>query len=154
MQGRDIISETEAALRRLMPVGLSEGSRKELEAEFEELAGGGAIGFGLAAKWVAGVGFAAIVLLGLFLGVVKTQMPVDGLVGLDGAAPDVVFLEESDRVEDVSDEGLYVDAGGSAVRKLRVRLVEETRMRDEETGIVVDLTEPREETYLVPISTF
>ena len=64
------------------------------------------------------------------------------------------MLRQADRVEEVSDDGLYVDAGGSAVRRLRVRVVEESRMRDEETGIVVNLTAPREETYLLPISTF
>ncbi|MGJ8644998.1 MAG: hypothetical protein ACSHX9_16465 [Luteolibacter sp.] len=154
MQERDIIRETEEALQRLIPVGLSEGLHEELEASFDELADESTIDFRAAVKWAAGIGVAAAVVLGLFLGFTKDQMSGDRLAALSEAEPDVVFLEESDRVEDVSDEGLYVDAGGSAVRKLRVRVVEETRMRDEETGIVVDLSAPREETYLVPISTF
>lgn len=154
MQERDIIRETEEALQRLIPVGLSEGLHEELEASFDELAGKDAFDFRLAAKWIAGIGVAAAVALGLFLGFSNGQLSGERLAGLDESVPDVIFLEESDRVEDVSDEGLYVDAGGSAVRKLRVRVVEETRMRDEETGIVVDLSAPREETYLVPISTF
>lgn len=66
----------------------------------------------------------------------------------------MVFLTGSDRVEDAEDEGLFVDTGGSAVRKIRFRVVEETQVRDEETGIIVMLTEPREEQYMVPVSTF
>ncbi len=68
--------------------------------------------------------------------------------------PELIYLSESDRVEAMSDEGLFVDSGGSAVRKLRVRVIEESQIRDEETGIVVMLTEPREEMYMVPVSTF
>lgn len=154
MQERDVIRETEEALQRLIPVGLSEGLQEELDASFDELAGESKMDFRAAAKWIVGIGAAAAVVMGLFLAFTNTETSGDRLVGLDEVEADVIFLEELDRVEDVSDEGLYVDAGGSAVRKLRVRLVEETRMRDEETGIVVDLSAPREETYLVPISTF
>ena len=62
--------------------------------------------------------------------------------------PEMVFLSDVDRWR-ISDEGLYVDSGGSAVRKVRVRVVEESQIRDEETGIIVMLTEPREEMYMV-----
>jgi len=54
----------------------------------------------------------------------------------------------------MSDEGLYIDTGGSAVRKVRIRVIEESQIRDEETGFVVMLTEPREEMYMVPVSNF
>lgn len=154
MQERDVIRDTEEALQRLMPVGLSAGLQEGLEECFDELAGESKMDFYAVAKRIAAIGAVAVLVAGLVLGMIKIQTPGDRLAGLDEAEPDVVFLEELDRVEDVSDEGLYVDAGGSAVRKLRVRVVEEIRIRDEETGIVVDLSAPREETYLVPISTF
>lgn len=154
MQERDVIRDTEEALQRLMPVGLSAGLQEGLEECFDELAGESKMDFYAVAKRIAAIGAVAVLVAGLVLGMIKIQTPGDRLAGLDEAEPDVVFLEELDRVEDVSDEGLYVDAGGSAVRKLRVRVVEESRIRDEETGIVVDLSAPREETYLVPISTF
>ncbi|MEP2774350.1 MAG: hypothetical protein ABJQ29_16030 [Luteolibacter sp.] len=147
----------EEALQRLMPVALSEGVQAELETSFDELGGGGSAGvlnFRMAAKWLGGLGLAAAVALSVFVALPKQGGGADETVGLDDVEPEVVFLEEADRVEQVSDEGLYVDAGGSAVRKLRVRVVEESRMRDEETGIVVDLSSPREETYLVPVSAF
>jgi hypothetical protein len=54
----------------------------------------------------------------------------------------------------MSDEGLFVDSGGSAMRRLKVQVVEESKVRDNESGIVVTLCEPREEMYLVPVSTF
>ena len=66
----------------------------------------------------------------------------------------MVVLAETDRVEEMSDAGLFVHAGGSAIRKLRVRVVEESRVRDRETGIELTVTAPRQETYLVPVSTF
>lgn len=154
MQERDVIRDTEEALQRLMPVGLSAGLQEGLEECFDELAGESKMDFYAVAKRIAAIGAVAVLVAGLVLGMIIIQTPGDRLAGLDEAEPDVVFLEELDRVEDVSDEGLYVDAGGSAVRKLRVRVVEESRIRDEETGIVVDLSAPREETYLVPISTF
>lgn len=153
MREGDVCGEVEEVLLRLMPVGLSRGVCEELEASFDELGGAEVVGdgrFRVGVKWLAGVGVAAGVMFGVFLGMKKDG----GGGGARGGEGGVSFLEEADRVEEVSDDGLYVDAGGSAVRRLRVRVVEESRMRDEETGIVVNLTAPREETYLLPISTF
>ncbi|MDP4626279.1 MAG: hypothetical protein NWT08_14235 [Akkermansiaceae bacterium] len=157
MQKRDVHSEMEAALQRLMPVGLSQGVHEELEERIDELASENSkniFNFYTAVKWMTGLGMAAAVTFGVFLGFTKDGVSIDRSAGVVDGESDVVFLEEADRVEQVSDEGLYVDAGGSAVRKLRVRVVEESRMRDKQTGIVVNLSAPREETYLVPISTF
>ena len=154
MQEHDMILETEKALQRLIPVGLSEGVQEELDAQFDELAGGQLIHFRAAVRWVAGIGMAAAIAMGLFVGFSKVGVSGNELAGLDGTKMDAVFLEEGDRLEQVSDDGLYVDAGGSAVRKLRMRMVEESRIRDGETGIIVDVSVPRDETYLLPINTF
>lgn len=158
MQKRDVYEEVEEALQRLMPVGLSSGVQENLEASLEDLAGESGMGildFRAVGKWIAGLGIAAAVVLGIFSIFQRVAVPMDrdsAWIGMPER--EMVFLGEADRVELVRDEGLYVDVGGSAVRKLRVRMVEESRMRDEETGFVVSLSSPREETYLVPISTF
>lgn len=154
MHKLDPFSEIEDALRRLMPVGLSGGVESEIASHIDELcgdadfAGSSVVRF---PKWIAASGVASAVVLGFAI------YPRAGKAGVGLAAdagPGVVLLNEADRVERVSDEGLFVDSGGSAVRKLRVRVVGESRMRDEETGIVVTLSEPRVEMYLVPVSTF
>jgi hypothetical protein len=40
------------------------------------------------------------------------------------------------------------------MRAMRLSVVEENNLLDEETGIVMQITEPREEFLLVPVSTF
>ncbi|MFK7851597.1 MAG: hypothetical protein AB8D78_11530 [Akkermansiaceae bacterium] len=65
-----------------------------------------------------------------------------------------VFLEKEDRIEEVHDEGLFINSDGTPVRRIRVRMIGEQSLRDEATGIVMELTEPREETYLVPVTKF
>lgn len=160
MQKPDTCNDIENALMRLMPVALSEAAQSEIDSQIDRLCGDADLpatniaGF---PRWIAASGIAAALVLGFSI------YPRAGKAGAEIArsqplasvgSPGVVVLNEAERVEHVSDDGLFVDSGGSAVRKVRVRLVGESRMRDEETGIVVTLREPREETYLVPVSTF
>jgi hypothetical protein len=151
-------SEIENALQRLMPVGLSEGALSEMELMLDDLDDGSELVVSRFPRYVRSVtagGIAAAAALAVFLSFhqvesreIITNAPVEE------SAPELEYLAETDRVEGFSDEGLYVDTGGSAMRKMRVRLVEESQIRDVETGIVVVLTEPREEMYMVPVSTF
>jgi hypothetical protein len=46
------------------------------------------------------------------------------------------------------------DPDGAAMQAVRVRVVEANTLRDEETGIVVQVSEPREEMVLTPVSVF
>ena len=150
----------EKALRRLMPAALSETAQAGMEAQLDELSGSvevlsgdaGVIrhGFPRRAKWLGGI--AAAVTIGVFAFPFGNQesAPLVGIAEDDG----MVVITELDRVENVLDEGLFVDAGGSAVRKMSVRVVGESRILDEETGIEVTLTEPRREMVLLPVSTF
>ena len=155
MRKPEPFSEIEEALKRLMPVGLSEGARTEVESQLDELCGDAELVNPVVAKfpkWRALGGIAAALLLGLVIfhgGNDGSQAPVAA-----AAESDFVLLNGADRVEGMSDEGLFVDSGGSAMRKLKVRVVEESKVRDKESGIVVTLSEPREEMYLVPVSTF
>jgi hypothetical protein len=156
----DPCAEIEDVLMRLMPVALSEGVQSEIDSEIDGLCGDmdlpspNTVNF---PRWIAASGIAAALVLGFAFypragktgGGISSRQPLAAV-----GSPGVVVLDEAERVERVSDDGLFVDSGGSAVRKVRVHLVGESRMRDEETGIVVTLREPREETYLVPVSTF
>lgn len=155
-------SEIEDALMRLMPVGLGEGVQSEIESQLNELCGDADFAEADAPmvrfpRWIAASGIAAALLIGFALYPWVEKSGGDAVSGGSALAnddPSVVTLNEAERVEQVSDEGLFVDSGGSAVRKVRVRVVGESKLLDEESGIVVTLSEPREEMYLVPVSTF
>ena len=155
MRKPEPFSEIEEALKRLMPVGLSEGIRREVESKLDELCGDAKLVNPVVAKfpkWMAASGIAAALLLGLVIfhgGDDALQAPVAA-----AKESDFLLLNGEDRVEGMSDEGLFVDSGGSAMRRLKVQVVEESKVRDNESGIVVTLSEPREEMYLVPVSTF
>ncbi|MFD2256223.1 hypothetical protein ACFSSA_06030 [Luteolibacter algae] len=154
-------TEIEKALRNLMPVALSESISSETEEMLDQL--GSDILVPIPRKralsaWMVPAGIAALVafLLTFFLSQSRQleRATVGDALSSENIGPLVSFLTESDRVENFSDDGLIVDDSGSAVHKVRVRVVEESKVRDEETGIIVQLTEPREEMYLVPVSTF
>jgi hypothetical protein len=59
-----------------------------------------------------------------------------------------------DRVEAMSDEGWVADPDGAAMQAVRVRVVEANTLRDEATGIVVQVSDPREEMILTPVTVF
>jgi len=145
--------DLEKALLRLMPAALSDAAQAEMEGRLDELSDGGEVirhDFSRWAKWLGGI--AAAVAIGVFAFPFGSREAAP----LAGVAEDagMVVLTELDRVENVLDEGLFVDAGGSALRKMSVRVVGESRILDEETGIEVTLTEPRREMYLLPVSNF
>jgi len=160
MREADRYDAMEKALLRLMPAALSETAQAGMEAQLDELSGSAEVlsssaellrhDFSRRAKWLGGI--AAAVTIGVFAFPFGSQesAPLVGVAEDDG----MVVIAELDRVENVLDEGLFVDAGGSAVRKMSVRVVGESRILDEETGIEVTLTEPRREMVLLPVSTF
>jgi hypothetical protein len=158
MQAPDPI---ETALARLMPPALSQNFQMELETMIDDLAGpetqtSHEISHG---RWLMrclmGGGIAAAVgaMFALFPGsesierrpLAKQPKP---------ATPAFVLMSESDRIESVSDEGWQESADGSAMRALRLKAVEENSVRDEESGMEVQISEPREEVILVPVSEF
>lgn len=153
MREADPCEEMEKALLRLMPAALSDTALAEMEAQLDELSGDCELSrhdFSHRMKWVGGIAAAAAIGVFAFPFGNREPAPLVGMAEDDG----MVVLTELDRVVNVRDEGLFVDAGGSAVRKMTVRVVGESRILDEETGIEVTLTEPRKEMYLLPVSTF
>lgn len=152
MRETDPYHEMEKALMRLMPVALSDSAQAALEAQIDELAGGEVVrhDFSRMVKWLGGI--AAAVAVGFF----ALSFGIRETAALAETAPDdgILVLTESERMENVRDEGLFVDAGGSAVRKTCYDMIGESRIRDRETGIEVTVTAQRKEWYSVPVSTF
>jgi hypothetical protein len=156
MQAPDPI---ETILARLMPPALSQGSQVEIDAMIDGLAGPEAeniveISSG---RWlvraVIGGGIAAAIgaMVAIFPMISATR--VAAVLPMP-AASGLVLISESDRIESMTDEGWQENPEGSAMRAVRLNAVEENNVRDEETGMVVIISEAREEILLMPISAF
>ena len=70
------------------------------------------------------------------------------------APPGFVLVGESDRIESMTDEGWLEDSDGTAMRPCASVWWRKTVILDEETGIVMQVSEPREEFLLMPVSAF
>ncbi len=159
MQAPDPI---ETILARLMPSALSDDCQFELDEMIDELAGPVAenvvpISSG---KWIArsviGGGIAASIgaLIAIFPMLNDSQSQQVAAVSPEKSSSGFVLVSESDRIESMTDEGWQEDSNGSAMHALRLNAVEENNVRDEESGMVVKISEPREEILLMPISAF
>lgn len=159
MQAPDPI---ESILARLMPPALSQDCQEDIEAMIGELAGPEPenvieISSG---RWLTrcliGGGMAAAIgaMIAIFPGGADSAGPGIAANSFRAAASGFVLVSESDRIESMTDEGWQEDADGSAMRALRLRAVEENSVLDEESGMVVKISEPREEILLMPISAF
>lgn len=156
MQAPDPI---ETILARLMPTALSQDGQLEIEAMIDELAGPESENVVpiSAGKWLVrslvGGGIAAAV-----AGLLALAPMIDGFSPPQVAATSkspagFVLVSESDRIESMTDEG-WQEEDGSAMHAVRLTAVEENNVRDEESGMVVRISEPREEILYTPISAF
>ncbi len=171
MQKPDSIEDI---LARLMPPALSVEGQKSIEAVIDELAGEtgdsleavssapskASVTLEMPSPWfrraLAG-GIAAAVAGLAALAIPMVQRPDQAQVAaitIQESPPEFVLVSESDRIESSTDEGWVEDSDGTAMRALRLNVVEENSIRDEETGIVMQVSEPREEILLMPISAF
>ena len=153
----------ESILARLMPPALSEAGQREIETMLEALAGTPAPAThartGKAARirrWITGGIAAAGVAAALIVPMAKPPAATSWAVPIPAAATlaGLVLVGESDRVESMTDEGWQENADGSTMHALRLNVVEENSLLDEETGIVMQVSQPREEILLLPVSTF
>ncbi|MEO5914260.1 MAG: hypothetical protein ABIS50_08510 [Luteolibacter sp.] len=152
----------EAILARLMPPALSQDCQYELEAMIDDLTGPEPANVveisqvNWTARWLIGGGIAAA------FGALCAVFPIhentsasQTAVALPKESPSgLVLVSQSDRVESMTDEGWKEDADGLALHAVRLNVVGENKMRDRETGMVVQISEPREEVLLMPISSF
>ena len=155
----DPIDAVEAALARLMPPALSQDCQSGIEAMFDELAGPEVeeileLPARRSHRWMMASGIAAAVAGLLAISPSVKTTPSQTTVAALVAAPGLVLVGESDRVESVTDEGWQDDADGVAMHAVRLSAVAENSLRDEETGIIMRVSEPREEILLTPISAF
>jgi hypothetical protein len=157
MQAPDPI---ETVLARLMPPALSQDCQDGLESMIDELSGLDAepriSAIRRAGRWVLGGGIAAAIgaLFAIFPDPGEQPAPRSAAVPTVDPPSGLVLLSASDRVESITDEGWLEDASGAAMRAVRLNVVEENQVCDEETGMKVRISEPREEVLLVPISEF
>jgi hypothetical protein len=145
----------ENILTRLMPPALSPAGQSEIDAMIDDLAGELKSGGG-PRRWplVAG-GIAATLAAGFMIAqsVHRNFPQLADAVTID-EIPGFTVVSESGRVEDMVDVGWTESPDGGAMRTLRLRVVEESRLLDLETGIVMNISQPREEFLLMPVSTF
>jgi len=160
MQAPDPILEMEAVMARLMPPALSQDCQYELEAMIDDLAGPENVARISPVNWtvrsIIGGGIAAA--LGALCAVFPINESVPAGQSIASVPEDfssgLVLVSESDRVESMTDEGWSEDLYGSAMHAVRLNVVEESQMRDEESGMLVKISQPREEVLLMPISSF
>lgn len=157
MQAPDPI---ETILARLMPPALSDDCQADIEEMVSNLAGPESenvveISSG---KWLVrsliGGGIAAAIGAMCAIYPLKQRSAEDQVVQVANSAPNggFVLVSESDRIESVTDEGWRKDSEGSAMHAVRLKTVQENRVRDESSGMVVQISEPREEVLMMPAS--
>lgn len=158
MQAPDPI---ETVMARLMPPAMSQESQMDLEALIDDLAGPDMSREISAARWTGrlllGGGIAAA--LGALMAIFPIQKQAEPPLARNSPPAEafssgLVLVSESDRVESMSDEGWREDASGSALHAVRLNVVQENQMRDKESGMLVQISEPREEILLLPINSF
>lgn len=158
MQAPDPI---ETILARLMPPALSQDGQSEIEVMLDDLAGPEAtntvaISSGKSmTRWMIGGGIAAALagLLAVFPLIQGPPAPTPAVVKTETPAG-FVLVSGSDRIESMTDEGWLESVDGSAMHALRLSAVEENNVRDTESGMLVVISEPREEILYTPISAF
>ena len=151
--------DIEKALSRLMPAAISEEGKRSLDELIDGLAAGGTIvemPRKSAWPWLGGIGAAAaavIVALNLPAG-----RPVQENIAVTPPAKaeegGIVLLQQTERVENAEPDGWMSETDGVAHRAWRVRVVDEERLRDLETGYEVLVSRPREEVILMPVTAF
>lgn len=150
----------ETILARLMPAAMSDEGQRGIETMLDELAGTPVDAVPMKQAWfrrpfasgIAAAGIAAAVLLPLVVSKHSVSAPV--AEARQEPPNGFVLVGESDRISSMAEEGWREGADGMAMRTLRLRVVEENSLLDEATGLVMQVSEPRDELLLMPVSTF
>jgi hypothetical protein len=150
----------ETILARLMPPALSQDGQQSIEAMLDSLAAATQPAKPAGRLWfrrllpgsIAAAGVAAALVFPL----ATPPSPASWAAANSNknSPPGLVLVGESDRVESMTDEGWQEDSDGSTMLATRLNVVEENSLLDEQTGIVMQVSQPREELYLTPVSTF
>jgi hypothetical protein len=158
--------DIEKALARLMPSAISEKGQRSMEDLIDSLAAGETVVEELPTvknasrvPWFAfgGIGAAAaavVIAFSLPQGgsptVVKNAPASEAPAAKDG----LVLVGSTEVVEDAVPEDWMSETNGVPHRAWRVRVVDQERLRDAETGYEVLISRPREEVRLMPVTSF
>lgn len=151
--------EIESILARLMPTALSERAGLEIGETIEELAKDAGLDIPAARPasarwpWVTGAAAAAVFSALVFWKPADRAAPSVGSPPV-ADVPELVRISQSDTLQSVVQEGWSDDVGGKPHQALRLHMVARQQLLDEETGIVMTVSEPREEVLLLPVHTF
>ncbi|MEI6178870.1 MAG: hypothetical protein WCS43_18400 [Verrucomicrobiota bacterium] len=142
-----------------MPSALSETGQHEIEEMIDELAATSQVSAPSGHPWfrriaVGGIAAAGVAAACFFPMVQRPAALTTATAPSASSAPGFVLVGESDRVESMTDEGWLENQDGSTMQATRLSVVEENTLRDVETGIVISISEPREEILLMPVSAF
>lgn len=152
------LESVEDILGRLMPPALSQSCEDGIGEMLDELAAESVVPISAAKSsrpifrwWAGGIAAAGAAAAILVPSLADSRPPTTAAAP---ARAELVLVSESGRVESMQDEGLQDLGDGTAMQTTRLNLVEERSLLDEETGIVVRISEPREEVLLMPVSAF
>lgn len=148
----------ETALARLMPTSLSVSGQRSIEEMLDGLAGEAQavpVKAHRFSRSLIGLATAAAI-AAVFAVPTFFESKVSATAQVPSATPvrGVEWVNQSDRVESMTDDGWVAGPDGAAMQAVRVRVVGENTLRDRETGYTVRVSEPREEMVLMPVSAF
>jgi hypothetical protein len=158
--------DIEKALARLVPSAISDRGQRSLEDLIDSLAAGESAGEEALVempqprrkpwRWIGGIGAAAAaVALAL---VIPAGTPEDSASFAANPIPrekdGFLVLGQSKHVESAVPEDWTSEADGVTHRAWRVRVVNQERVQDLETGYEVLVSQPQEEVILRPVNTF
>lgn len=147
--------QVEDILARLMPPGLSAEGQRGIESMIDELAAADGTPNRKRRLPIYIAGMAAALAAGFFaIQIINRDLPRFAQQIIAENSDAFTLVSETGRIEDMIDEGWSDTPDGSAMRTLRLRVVEESKLLDESTGIVMNISQPREEILLMPVSAF
>ena len=154
--------DIEKALARLVPSAISDQGQRSLEDLIDSLAAGETALVEMPEPrrkpwgWIGGVGTAApAVTLALFIpaGEPGGTAPL-AATPVANEEPGFLVLEQTKHVESAEPEDWTSEADGVTHRAWRVRVVNQERVQDLETGYEVLVSHPQDEVILQPVNTF
>lgn len=174
------VNSIEEKLRRLVPPALSEEGQFRLEETVDRLAGVQSEGESSSSSrsearvfvwpWKAVAVVAALAIPVIMIqsydpedtdrSLAQVELPISvdqssQMISQKVWPQEMLLLRSTKLIDAQVDDGLIVPVNGSAPHyRYRYRVVDEERVRDLETGIVVTLRQPRQEVVTIPVTQF
>lgn len=151
----------EEILSRLVPPALSNSCQAGIEAMIGQLADPSPTPHSRNRPtrwhWLGGIAAAMFITLGLLISI-HSQAPANNTPAASTTPgtnlPPLTLIEECGRVDDASSIGTVEESDGTFLQAWRYHVVEKDRVKDRKTGLVVEVSQPRDEFLLMPVSTF